>query len=96
MVPVCTYRTTTGAVGRYGTYRTSASTHRTILYLKVELKIFQGLALDEIEIVALAQDAVLEAAAQALQVPVVNVEHAPLHLGGVCELISILKGKYRR
>ncbi len=44
------------------------------LWLTVE-----GLALHEVEVVALAQDAVLEAPAEALQVAVVDVEEVALH-----------------
>lgn len=40
---------------------------------------FESLALHEVEIVALLEDAVLEAATQALQVPVVDIKHVTLH-----------------
>ena len=48
--------------------------------LQMQLEVLQGLALDQIEIIILPQDPVLESSAQALQVAVVNVEHATLHI----------------
>ena len=48
--------------------------------LQMQLEVLQGLALDQIEIIILPQDPVLESSAQSLQVTVVNVEHATLHI----------------
>ena len=45
----------------------------------MQLEILECLALDQVEIVGLPQDPVLEAPAESLQVPVVNVEHVALH-----------------
>ena len=46
------------------------------------LPTFQGFTLHEVEIVCLLEDAVLESPAEALEVPVVDVEHVALHVGG--------------
>ena len=43
---------------------------------------FQCFTLHEVEIVCLLQNAVLESPAEALEVPVVDVEHVALHAGG--------------
>merc|ERR550534_804302 len=48
--------------------------------LQMQLEVLQGLALYQIEIIILPQDPVLESPAQALQVAVINVEHATLHI----------------
>ena len=42
---------------------------------------FQRLALHQVEVICLLEDAVLEAPAEALQVAVVDVEHVALHPG---------------
>lgn len=50
--------------------------------LKVKLQIVKRVALDQVEVVCLLHDAVLEAAAEALQVAIVDVEYVPLHDAG--------------
>ena len=42
---------------------------------------FQGFTLHEVKVVALFEDSVLETPAEALEVPVVDVEHVALHGG---------------
>lgn len=42
----------------------------------------EGLALDQVEVVGLLQDAALEATAKALQVSAINIEHVPGHFYG--------------
>ena len=48
--------------------------------LEMQLEVLQCLALDQVKVVILTQDPVLESSAQALQVAVVNVKHATLHV----------------
>ena len=48
--------------------------------LEMQLEVLQGLALDQVKVVILTQDPVLESPAQALQVAIVNVKHATLHV----------------
>ena len=62
-------------------HNTYCDLNRNLIFynLKVPLEILECLALDQVEIVGLPQDSVLEAPAESLQVPVVNVEHVALH-----------------
>merc|ERR1719382_2009853 len=48
--------------------------------LEVELQVFQCLALHQVQVVILTEHTVLESPTQALQVPVVYIEHHPLHV----------------